>query len=55
MAERFAGLKEGDKVLCEGLEGRIIRTCEWTDMMVDVSLPNRGFCCVDATYLVRVE
>ena len=48
----YAGLKEGDKVLCEGFEGRIMRLCEWTDMMVDVRL-DRGVCCVDARYLVR--
>ena len=49
----YAGLKVGDKVLCEGLIGRILRLCAWTDMMVDVQIPG-GFCCVDATHLVRV-
>jgi len=54
MAERFNGLKEGDKVLCEGFEGRVMRLCEWTNSMVDVRIPS-GFCCVDATYLVKLE
>ena len=58
MAERFAGLKEGDKVLCEGFNGRVTKLCEWSltpeteHGMVEVTL-ERGHVCVTTKYLVR--
>lgn len=40
--------KKGDKVMCNGYEGRVISVLDWSDSMIEVRLES-GDVCVDGT------
>jgi len=43
-ADRFNGLKVGDRVQANGYPGTVVRLCEWSYSMVEVMLASGGVC-----------
>ena len=50
---KYNGLKVGDKVMCNGYEGRVIRLCEWSDALIEVRVPG-GEVCVDSIEVEKI-
>jgi len=44
----------GDRVICNGYPGTVIRICEWSDSMIEVRLAS-GVVCVDACDVRHVK
>lgn len=45
--EKYNGFKVGDKVMCNGYEGRVTELCGWSDSLIEVRL-DAGGVCVDS-------
>ena len=45
--KKYAGLRVGEHVICNGYPGTVTRLCEFSDSMIEVRVPG-GVVCVDA-------